>query len=138
MNIQECFERRLLRKINPDLERTGKSLETAEAKLKEAEKLFGAGFFNNALTNIYTSMFHDSRALLYKDGIQEKSHYTVYIYIKEKYSGKIPLNLINSFNSLRDERHEVFYGFEEKISKTQAENAILDAKTFLKEVKKII
>lgn len=138
MNIQECFEKRLLRKIKPDLEKSKKSLETARAKLEEAKRLYGAEFFNDSLTNVYTSMFHASRALLYKDGIQEKSHYAVYIYIKEKYSGKIPLNLINSFNSLRGERHEIFYGFEEIISKSQAGNALLDAENFLDEVEKLI
>ncbi|MEK6844667.1 MAG: HEPN domain-containing protein [Nanoarchaeota archaeon] len=137
MDIHECFEKRLLRKISVDLEKSKKSLETAKTKLEEAKRLFESGFFNNSLTNAYTSMFHASRVLLYKDGVQEKSHYAVYIYIKEKYSGKIPLNLINSFNFLRDERHEIFYGFEEKINKNQAERAILDAEEFLAEVEKL-
>ena len=137
MNILECFEKRLLRKINPDLEKSQKSLETAKIKLEEAKKLFEAGFFNDSFTNTYTSMFHASRVLLYKDGVQEKSHYAVYIYIKEKYSKKIPLNLINSFNFLRDERHEIFYGFDEEITKNQAEKAILDAENFLEEVENL-
>ena len=136
MDIHECFEKRLLRKISVDLEKSKKSLETAKTKLKEAKRLFESDFFNDSLTKAYTSMFHASRALLYKDGVQEKSHYAVYIYIKEKYSGKISLNLINSFNFLRDERHEVFYGFDEEITKNQAEKAILDAKEFLAEVEK--
>ena len=137
MNILECFEKRLLRKINPDLEKSKKSLETAKIKLEEAKKLFEAGFFNDSFTNTYTSMFHASRVLLYKDGVQEKSHYAVYVYIKEKYSKKIPLNLINSFNFLRDERHEIFYGFDEEITKNQAEKAILDAEDFLGEVENL-
>jgi len=137
MNILECFEKRLLRKINPDLEKSKKSLETAKIKLEEAKKLFEAGFFNDSFTNTYTSMFHASRFLLYKDGVQEKSHYAVYVYIKEKYSKKIPLNLINSFNFLRDERHEIFYGFDEEITKNQAEKAILDAEDFLGEVENL-
>ena len=137
MNILECFEKRLLRKINPDLEKSKKSLETAKTKLEEAKRLFEAGFFNDSFTNTYTSMFHASRFLLYNDGVQEKSHYAVYIYIKEKYSGKIPLNLINSFNFLRSERHEIFYGFDEEITKNQAEKAILDAEDFLGEVENL-
>ena len=137
MNILECFEKRLLRKINPDLEKSKKSLETAKIKLEEAKRLFEAGFFNDSFTNTYTSMFHASRFLLYKDGVQEKSHYAVYVYIKEKYSKKIPLNLINSFNFLRDERHEIFYGFDEEITKNQAEKAILDAEDFLGEVENL-
>ena len=60
MNINDCFEQRLLRKISPDIEKSKKSLQIAKTKLDEAKKLFDAGFFNNSLLSIYTSMFHAS------------------------------------------------------------------------------
>ena len=82
-------------------------------------------------------MFHAVRAILYKEGIQEKSHYATYVYINEKYSDKIPQHLINSFNILREDRHEILYGFDLNILKEDAENAILDSEEFLEEVKKI-
>ncbi|MEK6824099.1 MAG: HEPN domain-containing protein [Nanoarchaeota archaeon] len=137
MNINDCFEQRLLRKISPDIEKSKKSLQIAKTKLDEAKKLFDAGFFNNSLLSIYTSMFHASRFLLYKDGIQEKSHYAVYIYLKEKYSGKISQKSLNSFNVLREERHEILYGFEENISSEDVENALLDAEEFLEEIRNL-
>ena len=77
------------------------------------------------------------RFLLYKDGIQEKSHYAVYIYLKEKYSGKISQKSLNSFNVLREERHEILYGFEENISSEDVENALLDAEEFLEEIRNL-
>ncbi len=130
MNLNECFEKRLLKKINPDLEKSKNSLKIAESKLSEAKKLFEAGFFNNSIVSIYTSMFHASRCILYKDGIQDKSHYAIYIYLKEKYSKKITQSSLNSLNLLREERHEILYGVEENISSEEAEK-------FLEEVKKI-
>ncbi len=138
MNIKDCFRNRILKKIPPNLEKTNSSIRIAEAKLEEAKKLFSAGFFSNAILSVYTLMFHSARALLYKDGIQEKSHYATYIYIKEKYSKNLSQNLLNSFNLLREDRHEILYGFEENISKEEVENAILDAEDFLMEVKNLL
>ena len=136
--IDELFEKKLLRKISKDKEKIKTSLKIAETKLGEAKKLFSADFYGNALLNVYTSMFHASRAILYRDGIQEKSHYAVYIYLKEKFSDKIPLELLNAFNYLREERHEFLYGFEEDITKKETENAILDCEEFLEVAKEIL
>ena len=138
MDINDCFKKRILKKIPKNLEKTNSSIKIAEAKLGEAKKLFSAGFFSNAVLSVYTLMFHSARAILYKDGIQEKSHYATYIYIKEKYSNKISKNLLNSFNLLRMDRHEILYGFEENISKEETGNAILDAEDFLTEVKNLL
>jgi len=131
------FEKRKLRKIPIDNEKIKRSLEIAHIKLEEAKKLFSSDFFNNVVLSAYTSMFHSARALLYKEGIQEKSHYATYFYIKEKFSGKISQSLLVSFNNYRDVRHELLYGYcnlEEK----DAENAILDAENFLEEIKKVL
>jgi hypothetical protein len=43
MNVRECFEKRLLREDRPDLRRSGRSMEVAEAKLEEAEKALEYG-----------------------------------------------------------------------------------------------
>ena len=137
MNIRVFFKKRDLRKIQPSLEKSKSSMIIAELKLDEAKRLFHAEFFNNVILSAYTSMFHASRVLLYKDGIQEKSHYATYFYIKEIYSKVIPKSLINSFNILREARHDVLYGFKEEMSREEAESAILDAEEFLIEVKRI-
>jgi len=136
-DINWFFEKRKLRKIPIDKEKIKRSLEIARIKLDEAKKLFSAVFFNNAILSAYTSMFHSARALLYKEGIQEKSHYAAYFYIKEKFSGKISKNLIVAFNNYRDIRHELLYGYC-NLEKKDAENAILNAEDFLEEIKKIL
>jgi len=138
MDVNECLDKRILRKIFPNSEKSKSSLRIAEAKLEEARRLFVSDFFSNSVLSVYTSMFHAVRSLLYRDGIQEKSHYATYVYIAEKYSSKVSKNLLNSFNFLREERHEILYGFEEKISQESAENALLDAEEFLMEIKKIL
>lgn len=136
-NIEDCLKFRLLRKINPDKDKYNKSLEIAKSRLNEAEKALKMNFFKFAILEAYMAMFHSCRALLYKDGVQEKSHYAMYIYLKEKYSNKIPLNVINLLNIHRTERHEAMYGLEYEPNKDDAVTALDDAKLFVKEIEKI-
>ena len=137
----DCFKFRLLRKINPDIEKTNKSLEIAKAKLngsKDILKIDKELLYRHAIVDSYTAMFHSTKALLYRDGIQEKSHFAVYIYLKENYGQKMPLNILNLLNIYRVERHEALYGLEYKPSKDEAKQAINDAETFIMEIEKVI
>lgn len=137
-NIDDCFKFRLLRKIKPDNGKSKRSLEIAEQRLKEAERAISFEIFQFAVLEAYMSMFHASRALLYQDGIQEKSHFAIFIYLKEKYRDKIPLNILNFLNIHRIERHEAMYGLEYKPDKQDALRAIEDAKIFIEEIEKCI
>ena len=138
MNIEECYKNRMLRKIPQDSEKAKRSLEIAENKLKTAKEAFEKELYGPTIIYGYTSMFHSSRALLYKDGIQEKSHICLVLYIKENYSNKIPPYLINSLNSFRKERHESLYGLEFIETKKDAELSVHDAEQLLATVKKIL
>ena len=135
-NVEDCFKFRLLRKINPDKEKSKRSLQIAEVKLKETEEALKLKIYTYVIIGAYMAMFHSSRAILYKEGIQEKSHFAIYIYLKEKYSNKIPLHILNFLNIHKTERHEALYGLEYKPEKNDAELALNDAKIFVKEIKK--
>ena len=135
-NVEDCLNFRLLRKISPDKGKSQRSLDIAKARIKEAEKALQLKVYTYAIVEAYTAMFHSARALLYKDGIQEKSHYAIYVYLKEKYSSKIPLPVINFLNIHRTERHEALYGLEYKPSENDARVALEDAKSFLREIEK--
>lgn len=138
MNTEECYKNRMLRKIPQDPEKAKRSLEIAENKLKTAKEAFEKELYGPTIIYGYTSMFHSSRALLYKDGIQEKSHICLVLYIKENYSNKIPPYLINSLNSFRKERHESLYGLDFIETKKDGELSIHDAEQLLITVKKIL
>lgn len=137
-NTEDCFRFRLLRKIKPDKIKSQKSLELAEKRLERAKEALKLKIFDFVILESYMSMFHAARALLYKDGIQEKSHYAISIYLKEKYSNKIPIPVINFLGIHRTERHEAMYGLEYQPEKKDAELALQDAEIFLKEIKKIL
>ena len=138
MNMEECYKKRMLRKILKDPKKAKRSLEIAENKLEIAKNTFEKELYGPTIIYSYTSMFHSSRALLYRDGIQEKSHICLVLYIKENYSNKIPPYLINSLDSFRKERHETLYGLDFIETKEDAELSIHDAEQLLFTVKKIL
>jgi len=139
MNLKECLKERLLVKISPDKNKAASSLKIALSKLSEAKRLFEQEFFDNAIITAYTSMFHAARALLYKEGFQEKSHYAVYIFLEEKYSDKLPKNLIDVFYYYQKNRHNILYGLEDyHVSAEKAETAVIDAEDFLNKIKEIL
>ena len=137
-SIEEYFRLRLLRKIKPSLEKSERSLDLAKRAIKDAESMLKYGFYNMVIVQAYMGMFHSARALLYRDGIQEKSHFAMYIYLKEKYRKKIPLDIINLLNIHRIERHETLYDLDYKPGKEDAELALRDAKLFLKEIERTL
>ena len=138
MNIAECFEKRLLGRTKPDTKKAMRLLEIAEKKLETAKESFEKKLYGPTIIYGYTSMFHSSRALLYKDGISEKSHYCLVLYIRENYSKDIAPYLINSLDSYRKERHETLYGLEFVETKKDASLIIKDAEQLLEKVKEIL
>ena len=140
MNIRECFERRLLREEKPDPRRSGRSMEVAEAKLEEAEKALRHGLHDATIILAYTAMFHAARALLFRDGIVERSHVCLIEYLKEMYvkTGRMSEALINTLDSARVDRHETLYGLETRGSEREAKHSLQRAKKFLLTVKTII
>lgn len=139
MDVKECFEKGLLKKEKEDRNKSLKSIEMAEYKLEKAKSLFNKKIYDMSLVNAYLSMFHAARGLLFKDGVKEKSHYGLYVYLKEKYKDRIEQRFLNELNALRLERHEVFYGLEKiEIKEVEAEDVLKDTELFLEAVRRLV
>ena len=139
MDIRECLGQGLLKKDQPSSEKASRSLEVAAEKLEKAEQLLSLKVMDMALVNAYSAMFHTSRALLFRDGYKERSHYALYIYLKEKYADKIELKFLNELNVLRLERHEIFYGLEAVEPKErEVKQTIKLAKEFIARIKNLL
>jgi uncharacterized protein (UPF0332 family) len=139
MRLEDCFELGLLKKILPDTEKAKRSLESAKRRLSVAEKAFNSKIYEDAIVDAYTAMFHAGRALLFKDGIKERSHYGLYVYLKEVYKEKLEPRFINELNTLRLERHEILYGLEEiEVKESEALETISTAKDFINAVEKLL
>jgi len=138
MSLRECFEKRLLRETKKDLKKARRSLEIAVGKLERARLAFDGELFDSVIVLGYTAMFHAARALLYRDGIQEKSHFCLVLYLRQRYSGKIPAYLINSLDIFRIERHEILYGLEFTPTREDAEILLKDAKELIEIVDDLV
>jgi uncharacterized protein (UPF0332 family) len=73
----------------------------AEVKKERAFALLESDFFEESTISSYTSMFQSARALLFHDGIIEKSHAFVVAYLKEHFSSKLGQNMINWLDTYR-------------------------------------
>ncbi|TAN44049.1 MAG: HEPN domain-containing protein [Nitrospirae bacterium] len=141
MNINECFEKRLLKKGRPDMLKSKKALEISVKTLVKAKRLLKHGFHSEAIITAYTAMFQSARALLFKDGIFERSHFCVIEYLKEHYAKKhlLSQDYLHSIDTYRIQRHEALYGLEEiSYEKTEVEDAIEKAEKFIKVISKIV
>jgi len=84
-------------------------------------------------------MFQASRALLFHDGVIEKSHACVVAYLREHYSSAIGQDKINWLDTYRLERHESFYGLEKSnIDEDEAKDALEKSEKFLEKVQQIL
>lgn len=137
-SLEYFFKQRMLRRIKPDYEKSKKSLEISQKTFDEAKQGLKFKMYKYVLAWAYMAMFHSARAILYHEGIQEKSHYATYFYLKEKYKDKMPKEIINLLNIYRVERHEAMYGLDYFPKKDEAEESIKDAESFIKYIKDIL
>ena len=139
MKLKECFDKRLLRKERPDLEKSKRSIEVAEFKLRETKRALSHKLFDPTIILAYTAMFHAARAVLYRDGITEKSHVCLIEYLRERYvnTGKLSEAAVNALDTLRIDRHEALYGLETKSNEKEARYSLEKVKEFLATVKKL-
>jgi uncharacterized protein (UPF0332 family) len=109
--LDDLFKQGLLKKAAKSKELAGKSLEQAAYFLREAQDLAALKKERMAVIALYSAMFHCTRALLYRDGIKEKSHYAVARYLEYEYveKGIIDRKYVLVLDILRDYRHESLY-----------------------------
>ncbi|MEM5881551.1 MAG: HEPN domain-containing protein [Candidatus Aenigmatarchaeota archaeon] len=138
--LKRCFEKGLIKKTLPSKEKSLKSVRKARRWLEEAKKNFEFGLFDSCLVSSYSAMFHAARALLFKDGFREKSHYCLVRYIEKKYvnTKKLDRSIVDLLDRFRDLRHEDLYELEFFATKEEAEEAIKSAEFVIEEIKKIL
>lgn len=74
-------------------------------------------------------MFHSARAILFRDGIKERGHECIPVYLREKYPQLE--TLANILDSYRRFRHDAIYGLDFAIDDREAKVALDSAKEFL-------
>jgi len=139
-NAQECFNKGLLRKIPSSKEKAEGSIRAAKRWLEEAEKNLKSKAYQSSVLSSYLGMFHAARAILFMDGIREKSHYCIARYLEEYYAEKkiLETKWIDLLDHYRELRHNSQYAVDFMASDKEAESAIEKTKEFIERINKII
>jgi uncharacterized protein (UPF0332 family) len=116
------------------------SIKRAEEWLEEARKNLAYGSYRTSLMASYMVMFHAARAILFRDGWREKSHYCIARYLEEFYvkSGKLEESWVELLDRMRELRHEDQYDIVYEPDAEEVEEAINIAKDFLSLMKKLL
>lgn len=136
MKLKDCFKEGLLRKTKPSKQFAIKSLDMSSSYIQDAKDNLKMNNYNLVIFCSYTAMFHAARALLFRDGVKERSHICVVSYLRETYP-KLR-RLANQLDTYRRNRHNTLYALDVLISDDEAKQAIKDAEVFYEQIKNII
>jgi uncharacterized protein (UPF0332 family) len=138
--LKDCFEEGLLKKTEPNQKLSEQSILQAEHFLLEADKAIDAGLKDLALIALYNCLFHSARAILFRDGIKERSHYCLSKYIEEKYKEKEFFTLKQTIilDSLREKRNEIQYSVKKTKITENLDEIYNEAEEFLERTKEIL
>lgn len=138
--VENCFEKGLLKKCEKSKTMALQDIEMAEFFLNEGYDLIDLGKKEMAIIAMYNSVFHAARALLYLEGVGEKSHYCLQKYIEEKFSGKGLLSDkdLSLFDLLRGMRQETQYNLRRIPLEEDFSELYNKAEAFVEKAKKIV
>lgn len=139
-SYDDCIQKGLLRKIPPSKDKAARSLKKAQKWLKEAQNTAKGDAFNSSVLASYMVMFHAARAILFQDGLREKSHACVGRYLEEKYAkkGALEKEWIQLFDHHRQIRHDDQYDLSFFSTKEDADQAVKSANRFLKRMEELL
>lgn len=115
-------------------------IERAEARLNAAEYLFKKGFYEDAISRAYYSMYFAATAILLMENITVKTHKGLISKFGMEFVNKgIVEGYYGRALSIAEElREESEYSISREISEEEAESVIKDAKRFLKRIRDAI
>ena len=138
-NIDDCFERGLLRKVEPSRTKSEQSLLQAGEWLSEAEKNLEAEALRSAISSAYLAVFHSARAVLFRDGVREKSHYCIGLYLQRYVEdGPLEEDWPMLFDRIRSVRHADQYSFMALPTVEEVQAGIDLAERFIERMERLL
>lgn len=110
MGLTDCFHKGLLVRVAADMDSARRSVLLARRYLADADSGMSTESYRVVIIMSYTAMFHAARAILYRDGVRERSHECIPLYLRERYPSLEPY--ANKLDSYRKSRHAAMYGLE--------------------------
>lgn len=136
MSFEECMKRRLLVRIKPQKDLSEKEFVAAEKDLERAKQTFETKDFKWTIIQVYYSMFHAVKGVLYLIGIKERSHgCVVEALTKLSEKGLTESYLVEEYKSSMEARKSADY--RHIYSEESAMHVIEIAGEFLKMMKEL-
>jgi uncharacterized protein (UPF0332 family) len=137
--LDECYERGLLRKVPASQEKALLSIVQAREWIVEARQDLDADALRSGLIAVYMGYFHAARALLYRDGIREKSHYCIGIYLESyQKKGLLEDEWVLQFDHMRGLRQNDQYSLDARPTTAEVRQALGDAERFISRMELLI
>ncbi len=112
-----------------------RSIRLSSENIEDAEENLRIKRYRVVAILSYTAMFHAARAILFRDGVKERSHECIPVYLKEKYPELE--SLANLLDSYRRFRHDAIYGLDFAIDEEEARASLESSKEFLETIREI-
>ena len=138
-NIDDCFRLGLLRRTEPSRSKSDQSLLSAREWLSEAKKNLVAQALRSALSSAYLAVFHSARAVLFRDGVREKSHYCIGLYLQRYVEeGSLEEDWPMLFDRIRGVRHADQYSFMARPTGEEVQAGIDLAERFIERMEGLL
>jgi len=139
LNLEDCFKKNLLRKTDPSAAKANRSLEQARVWVDEAKQTLDAGAYRSGLMAVYMGYFHAARSVLFRDGLREKSHICIELYLEEYVRrGRLEEEWTLLYHRLRSARHLDQYSFGATPTEDEVEYAIGHAEAFIDRIERLL
>lgn len=134
----DCLKRGKIKPFSRGESLAPKELETAAFDLERAKKTYKDGDYKWATIQIYYSMFHSARALLYNKNLREHSHFCLIAAVKSLYvrTNQVPVYLLEELQEAKSLREDADY--YNRWSQQGCKRLLESAKAFLDKVSEII
>ena len=125
--------------MEPSLTKSEQSLLQARDWLSEAEKNLEAEALRSAISSAYLAVFHSARAVLFRDGVREKSHYCIGLYLQRYVEdGTLEEDWPMLFDRIRSVRHADQYSFMALPTEEEVQASIDLAERFIERMERLL
>ena len=125
--------------MEPSLSKSEQSMLQARDWLSEAEKNLEAEALRSAISSAYLAVFHSARAVLFRDGVREKSHYCIGLYLQRYVEdGILEEDWPMLFDRIRSVRHADQYSFMALPTEEEVQASIDLAERFIERMERLL
>ncbi|MDH4219227.1 MAG: HEPN domain-containing protein [Candidatus Aminicenantes bacterium] len=135
---EDCLRKGKIRPFSRGKSLARREIESAASDLERAQKTFSEGDYKWATIQVYYSMFHSARALLYSRNLREHSHFCLVaairaLFVETHQLSNSMLDGLKEAKSLREDAD--YYG---RWSKKGCQGLLKTAHGFLEQARKLV